>query len=211
MNKEIYIIRHGETNLNRLGIVQGSGIDSELNQTGRKQAKEFYRHYSHIPFDFAYVSNLIRTEQTLEPFLNHGLNYSRDEDIREISWGAYEGQPYSPELKSDYQIMIKQWADGNTSFAVNGGESLDLLKSRCQRFIEHIISKHEIDQRILICTHGRTIRCLICLLLNLPMTDMEYYKAHNTGLFKFSLNWETCELIEQNNIDHLQYQSSLLS
>jgi probable phosphoglycerate mutase len=211
MIKELYIIRHGETNNNRLGIVQGSGIDSELNQTGHKQSKEFYRHYNHIPFDFAYVSNLIRTEQTLEPFLSRGLNYSKEVDLREISWGVYEGQSYSADLKSDYQLMIQNWAKGNTSFALEGGESLDLLIARCQKFLQYILSKHKEDQRILICTHGRTIRCLICLLLDLPMTDMEYYKAHNTGLFKFLLNRETCELIEQNNIDHLQYQSSLIS
>ena len=40
--KEIYIIRHGETELNRLGIVQGRGVDSDLNDTGRAQAEAFY-------------------------------------------------------------------------------------------------------------------------------------------------------------------------
>ena len=37
--KEIYFIRHGQTNENSLGIRQGSEIDSELNELGREQIK----------------------------------------------------------------------------------------------------------------------------------------------------------------------------
>ncbi|HYG15236.1 MAG TPA: histidine phosphatase family protein, partial [Bacteroidia bacterium] len=40
--KTIYLVRHGETEFNRMGIVQGSGVDSELNETGRKQADLFF-------------------------------------------------------------------------------------------------------------------------------------------------------------------------
>ena len=38
--KEIYFIRHGQTNENSLGIRQGSEIDSELNELGQQQAKK---------------------------------------------------------------------------------------------------------------------------------------------------------------------------
>jgi probable phosphoglycerate mutase len=44
-NKLIYIIRHGETDFNKLGIVQGSGIDSDLNPRGVQQAANFYAFY----------------------------------------------------------------------------------------------------------------------------------------------------------------------
>jgi len=44
MAKTIYFIRHGETEYNKLGIVQGSGVDSELNENGRAQAQAFYNH-----------------------------------------------------------------------------------------------------------------------------------------------------------------------
>ena len=37
--KTIYLLRHGETRYNREGIVQGSGVDSELNQLGAEQAR----------------------------------------------------------------------------------------------------------------------------------------------------------------------------
>jgi len=45
LKKTIYIIRHGETDLNRLGIVQGRGMDTSLNEKGLEQAEAFYQAY----------------------------------------------------------------------------------------------------------------------------------------------------------------------
>lgn len=53
MNKNIYILRHGETENNRLAIVQGSGIDGTLNQKGEEQAKAFYQKYQEIPLNWS--------------------------------------------------------------------------------------------------------------------------------------------------------------
>ena len=44
--KQLYIIRHGETELNRLGIVQGRGVDASLNETGITQAEAFFQKYN---------------------------------------------------------------------------------------------------------------------------------------------------------------------
>ena len=49
--KTLYIIRHGETDLNKAGIVQGRGMNTDLNETGRKQAESFFRAYKNVPFD----------------------------------------------------------------------------------------------------------------------------------------------------------------
>ena len=58
---KIYMIRHGETDFNRTGIVQGSGVDSDLNQLGREQAQAFYEKYKDVRFDALYVSCLLYT------------------------------------------------------------------------------------------------------------------------------------------------------
>ena len=56
--KTIYIIRHGETDYNKQGVIQGRGIDSSLNEMGQQQALQFYRAYHHIGFDIIYTSEL---------------------------------------------------------------------------------------------------------------------------------------------------------
>jgi bisphosphoglycerate-dependent phosphoglycerate mutase len=55
-SKKIYIIRHGQTDFNKNGIVQGAGVDSSLNETGRQQAKAFYDKYKGEGFEKVYVS-----------------------------------------------------------------------------------------------------------------------------------------------------------
>ena len=57
-HKTIYLIRHGETDYNRRGVVQGSGIDSDLNEMGRAQAMAFFQAYQHVPFAKLYISGL---------------------------------------------------------------------------------------------------------------------------------------------------------
>ena len=65
---KLYLIRHGETDYNRQGIVQGGGVDSSLNDLGRRQAEAFFEHYKHLRFDAVYVSALKRTHETLAPW-----------------------------------------------------------------------------------------------------------------------------------------------
>jgi len=50
MTKTLYIVRHGQTDLNKQGIVQGRGRDTDLNAEGRKQAGLFYKAYQSVPF-----------------------------------------------------------------------------------------------------------------------------------------------------------------
>jgi broad specificity phosphatase PhoE len=61
MTKKLFILRHGQTDFNKIGVVQGSGIDAPLNETGRKQAESFFKGYADIPFDVVYTSALQRT------------------------------------------------------------------------------------------------------------------------------------------------------
>ena len=75
IEKEIYIIRHGQTEHNAKGIVQGKGINLSLNDTGRKQASAFYEAYKHIPFEVVYTSSLIRTHESAAPFIELGIQH----------------------------------------------------------------------------------------------------------------------------------------
>ena len=43
---KLYIIRHAETEYNRKGIIQGSEVDSDINDVGESQANSFYEYYN---------------------------------------------------------------------------------------------------------------------------------------------------------------------
>lgn len=90
MSKELYIIRHAETELNRLGIVQGRGVDSDLNDTGRAQAAAFFERYKTVAFDKIYTSELKRTHQTVQQFIDLGLPWEQELGLDELAWGLWK-------------------------------------------------------------------------------------------------------------------------
>ena len=58
MEKEIFIIRHGETDFNQLGIVQGKGVNSSINAKGTQQAQAFFEAYSNETFEKIYITKI---------------------------------------------------------------------------------------------------------------------------------------------------------
>src|SRR5258708_6396194 len=97
IQKTLYIIRHGQTDLNKQGIIQGRGIDTDLNDEGRKQAALFFEAYKSVPFEKIYISELKRTQQTVQQFIDLGIPYQKLSGLDELAWGIYEGEPSTPE------------------------------------------------------------------------------------------------------------------
>jgi 2,3-bisphosphoglycerate-dependent phosphoglycerate mutase len=56
---KVYLVRHGETEENILGIIQGQ-LDTSLNAEGIRQADVAAHGFKTIPFDMAYSSDLKR-------------------------------------------------------------------------------------------------------------------------------------------------------
>ena len=136
MDKTIYFIRHGETDFNQKGIIQGSGVDSDLNEKGREQAQAFFDYYKNVDFDLLICSALKRSYQTIAPFIELGIPLKRFAEINEMNWGIFEGKPHSPEMKAIYADMISQWGTGNFDARIEAGESARELSDRLIAFLE---------------------------------------------------------------------------
>lgn len=201
--KEIYLIRHGETEYNRMGKVQGSGIDAPLNDTGRKQARAFYDSYRHTGFDKIYVSALQRTWQTVEEFVKQGIPVEKHAGLNEISWGSFEDRQMGEFDKEYYHSLIRSWKNGNLDRKIEDGESpLDVMK-RQKPVLQMIFSRPE-EKKILICMHGRAMRIFLCLLMKKPVYQMEDFQHFNSGLYHIYVNSDnTITLNKENCIAHL--------
>lgn len=199
--KKLFIIRHGETEFNRLNIVQGSGVDTDLNALGMQQAEAFYQYYRNHPFEHVFTSTLKRSNQSVAAFIENGIPHTRLAELNEISWGDFEGKQQTPEQKAMYWEMINKWNKGDLHAKIPNGESPFEMQQRQKRALDIILNQPESE--ILICMHGRAMKSLLCLLLNQPLTQMEQFQHRNLCLYEVHINAEKYHLMRANDVTHL--------
>lgn len=203
MEKLLYIIRHGQTDLNLKGIVQGRGIDSPLNEMGRRQSEAFYEYYKDEGFDKIYTSTMVRTHQTVAPFLTEGVPWEQLDGLDEIGWGIYEGKEQTAEVMNGFLELTTAWRDGHLDRCVEGGETPNQLLARQRRALNHILSVQE-EKKVLICMHGRAIRVFLCLLANRDVASMDDFPHTNTVLYRVRYNGLDFAIEDSYNTKHLE-------
>jgi broad specificity phosphatase PhoE len=201
--KTLYIVRHGQTDLNKQGIVQGRGMDSPLNQTGFKQADAFFKAYNNVPFDKIYISDLQRTQQSIQQFIDLGIPYEKLSGLDELAWGIYEGKPSTPETREAFLHMMRKWLIGELDDKFENGESPNEVLARQKQALKIIMSHHE-EKKVLICMHGRAMRLFLCLLTGQPLTKMDNFPHQNLVLYKVVFDGFNFEITEFNNSTHLK-------
>jgi len=200
--KEIYIIRHGETELNRQGIVQGRGINSDLNDLGRAQAEAFYQKYKEIPFDKIYTSDLKRTWQTVQKFIDAKLPWEKLSGLDELAWGVWEGKPNTEDAREAFREMLQSWENGDYTAHFEGGESVQDVYERLKQPMEVLMTRPE-EKTVLLCMHGRAMRVFLCLLLDKPLSLMTEFPHQNTVLYKMGFEDGKFTVLEFNSAVHL--------
>jgi broad specificity phosphatase PhoE len=204
INKTIYLIRHGQTDFNKKGIIQGSGIDSDLNETGQQQAEQFYNKYQSVAFDCVYTSLLKRTHQSVASFIKKYPHKAMSE-LNEINWGVMEGVEQTTERVAHFESIVKQWQSGKLDIAVADGETPIDMFERQQIGLAKIMEQTD-ENNILICMHGRAMRSFLCLLTNTPLQEMEQWGHSNLCLYVLEFNGSHFDVIVHNLTDHLLMQ-----
>ena len=160
-------VRHGETEHNRKGIMQGGGIDGTLNAAGRKQARVLARRFAAVDVDALYASTLRRAVQTADILAADHEPVSRTHlrALTEMDWGVHEGKAPSPERNASVEALKAAWRDGAYDRAPEGGESIRDVQDRARQAVRHIFSR-EAGRTAFVVTHGRYLRVLLATLLD---------------------------------------------
>lgn len=201
---QIYFIRHGQTDYNLKGIVQGGGIDSDLNETGRRQGRLFFEKYKDVSFDKVYCSGLKRTYQTIHLFEGAGYTIDKLDSINEMGWGILEGAVSSPEVREEYDKLNERWGAGDLNYGIPEGESPISAWERTKPGIEQIIEETGAGGKALVCTHGRILRIILSMMLGYGLQHMNLFPHHNTGLNLIARQPNGRWVVERmNDLSHL--------
>jgi len=141
--KMLYFVRHGETDGNKKGIIQG-GTDFPLNETGFAQANEAKEKLKGVRFDKAFCSPLLRAKQTCAVI--YSGNAESDERISERRFGNYEG--VAP-TERDFAAM---W-DFSREDEFPEVERVSDLKSRVYSFLDDVVKNYS-GKTVLVVSHG---------------------------------------------------------
>jgi 2,3-bisphosphoglycerate-dependent phosphoglycerate mutase len=149
----ILLIRHGETEWNREGRIQGYRADSPLTANGRAQARQLAARLAREGIGQLHSSDAGRARQTAAPVAAAtGLAALYDEALRERNYGEFEGWTYK-ELELEFPDAYLKFRSRDPHYAPPGGESGAQFSERIVRALERIAAAAE-NGRVAVITHG---------------------------------------------------------
>ncbi len=167
----IYLIRHGETEWNRLKRLQG-WKNSELTEAGRKAARKLGERLEEdaIEIDKIYSSNLKRAVETAEIIRgSKKIDHIKLEDLREISYGVWEGMEYE-DILEDYAEEFHKFKYESHKYSPQvNGESFEDFFMRTRRALDQILSSEAED--VLVVSHGVTIKAIVAMIENIGLEE----------------------------------------
>lgn len=187
MRKTIYLVRHGETDANHNGILQGWS-DFPLGKDGLAQAESLRQRAKNVHLNAIYISDLVRTRQTAEPLAKErNLTPVVLPGLREISFGRWEGRYYADMEKEDPELLKKLFREPTTT-DIGQSETVEASQRRVWKAFRQIEDAMVDGQAVLVVSHGGILRTLLCRLLSMPLDAMWRLGLDNTASIKVVCN-----------------------
>ena len=215
----IYIVRHGETEWNAKGRIQGH-TDIGLSDRGREQAQATARRLAEVPFAVAYSSDMSRTRDTARIILGErDTPLHSVPELREHHKGVFEGltvQQYRQRYPEQYRASLVNDPD----FAPTGGETIRQSTARLTEFVAGLgltpglgpgsasdsgLKSEGLrpEDDVLIVGHGGSLRSCIVALLQLPLEANWKFVMQNCALSVIHTYPNNAVLHLYNDTSHL--------
>jgi len=175
----LLLVRHGQTEWNALGLMQGQTAHIPLTELGHAQAAAAAAELAGIRPGALISSDLLRARQTADHCARAtGLPVAVTPALREQGYGVLEGRP-SRELWD-----VVDWTDPH--WAAEGGESLAQLHGRVGAFLEDLRADPPADVVALV-THGDTIRAAQAVVAGRGPDALPVVTPHNGTVTRLEL------------------------
>ena len=168
MSLKLYFLRHGQTSSSRDNVFCGSGLDPDLTDEGAQMARQFADFYGAQKWRAIYASSLKRAQQTAQPISEEtGLEVQIRDDLKEIAYGAWEGQTVA-QVDAQFHDDHIEWTADPAWNAPTNGETAIVIARRGLQVVEEIRANYG-DGNVLIVSHKATIRIILCALLGIDV------------------------------------------
>lgn len=207
----LFIMRHGETDWNRQGRLQGSE-DIPLNEYGIALAQKTRDGLAkeQICFDRVYTSPYRRAKKTAE-IMAAGADIPLlvDPRIREMSFGKYEGiRVRELGTNPEYHEFNKCFDDPEHYISADGVESYAELFARVSSFLtDTILPLEQSCENVLVVCHGAVVRAFISIIKRLPLS--EYWSGIHQQNCSINVADVTDGHISMVEMNRLYYEPSI--
>ena len=199
---KFFVVRHGETDWNKLGRFQGH-TDISLNDRGQSQARETAVASEDWGYTAIYSSPLVRTVQVAEEIAKvTPMLVSQEPGLKELSLGDLEGVT-GEEMRNDWPALFAAWRTEPEKMSMPNGESLGELRDRTWQVILDIEQKHSSDDSIVVISHNFAIRSIINELLGMPLAYFQRMSLNLASVCTFDSDERGRRLTGYNSTSHL--------
>ena len=200
---KLILVRHGETDANKRGLIQGVSA-APLNELGLAQAEAAARAVEfEAPFAL-YASPLLRAAQTAAAIARRaGIEPVTESGLIEMDVGEFDGLT-GRELRERFPDVMRRWDENAFYTALPGGESLSNVRDRAWRTIQTLAQRHESDTVVAV-THNFTIQMIVCATLDMPPNGFRRLKVDLGSITRMDVNTGRTALVSLNETMHLRH------
>ena len=167
-----YVVRHGQSTWNALGVLQGQRRDIPLTALGRRQASDAADRLAGCGATAVLTSDLLRAVQTAEVVARRvGAPIELRPELREQCVGVHEGR-----RSRDVWVDTDPASWGQAHWRPEGGESIADVAERLQPLLAEICAS---TGPLVLVTHGDTARIAVGLLRGAAVADIPWLSLAN--------------------------------
>lgn len=199
---KIYITRHGETEWNKAGRMQG-WKNSNLSEKGIENARKLGESLNHIDFDCIYCSPLGRAIDTAKCIRgDKSTEIITKDSLKEMGFGLWEGMEHTKVEKLYATQQFNLWNKPHLYEPVEG-ESFEELLCRTRQVLNEIINNTE-HENILIISHAILIKAIYAIIKNYSLEDFWNPPfMHDTCLTILEIQDNEINIILEADVSHL--------
>ena len=199
----LLLIRHGETDWNNEGRIQGH-TDTPLNARGIAQAEKLAARLASENIDAVYTSPLVRARATAELIAReHGVAVISDDRLKEKCLGDLEGIT-GAEFEQQHGELYRAWRESETHYPLPGEEAPSAVQERVQAFLDRVRAEHPDDAQVAVISHGGTLSMFLATLTGLDIHRRFPFWFDNASVSRVDLSGTQPRLRLLNDTCHLR-------